>query len=230
MLIDRIFKKVKTYLNTDGRGNFSPEDFNLFLHDSIQSRIEEYVTDINRGTNRQNRGLMSNNLENFPERIREKMLYYLKTNTLALDTTTTRTLPADVRYIDEVEDAEGYSYEACENRKEYNILKGQASVQYPIYYRSGTDLRIAPAYSGVMTITYLRTAAYPKWTYAVDGNGNEFFNPSANDFVDADIHPTEEDEMVRRVLMRFGVNLKESDIQQFAMTEERQDYQETNQP
>lgn len=229
MLIDRIFKKVKTYLNTDGRGNFSPEDFNLMLHDAIQSRVEEYFPDITRSTNRQNRGLMANHLENAGERTREKMLHFLKTETLGLSSPTTRTLPSDLRYTDEIEMSDGTSLEVCENRKEFNILKSQATLQYPVCYQTENEVRISPENSGLMSITYLRTIKYPKWTYVEDVNGNEFFNASAVDFEDADIHPSEEDEMVRRVLMRFGVNLKEQDIAAFVVNEERQDFQENNQ-
>ena len=216
-------------MNTDGRGNFSPEDFNLMLHDAIQSRIEEYFPDITRSTNRQNRGLMANHLENAGERTREKMLHFLKTDTLALSSASTRALPVDLRYTDEIEMSDGTPLEVCENRKEFNILKSQATLQYPICYQTEKEVRIAPENSGLMSITYLRTSNYPKWTYVEDANGNEFFGPSKVDFVDADIHPTEEDEMVRRVLMRFGINLKEQDITEFAMNEERQDFQESNQ-
>lgn len=229
MLIDRIFRKVKTYLNTDGRGNFSPEDFNLFLHDAIQSRIEEYFPDIHRATNRQNRGLISNHLENAGDRLREKLNFFLKIDVLPVGTNSTRVLPADFRYLDDIETAAGTSLEFCENRREFNILKNNATSQYPVCYQTGSTIRIAPVNSGVMNISYLRTVRYPKWTYQLDGNGNEFFNPSAVDFVDADIHPSEEDEMVRRVLKSFGINLKENDITNFAMNEESKDFQETNQ-
>jgi hypothetical protein len=229
-MIDRIFRKTKTYLNTDGLGNFSPEDFNLFLHDAIQSRIEEYFPEITRGTNRQNRGLMANHLENWPDRVREKMQHYFTDSVLADDTTSTRIIPEDVRYIDEIEDTvNNVSFEPCENKREFNILKSQATVQYPLSFRIGNKIKIAPNNAGAISITYLRKVNYPKWTYQLDGNGNEFFNPSAGDFVDADIHASEEDEMVRRVLMRFGVNLKENQVTEFAMSEERQDFQENNQ-
>lgn len=229
MLIDKIFRKTKTYLNTDGRGNFSPEDFNLFLHDAIQSRVEEYFPDINRATNRQNRGLISNSLENSPDRLREKMNHYLKESVLTLVDNNTRVLPDDLRYYDDIDNGSTNSYEFCKNRREFNILKGQATSTYPICYQTGRNIRIAPNDNGDMSISYLRTVNYPKWTYAVDGNGNEFFNPSDAGFVDADIHPSEEDEMVRRVLMSFGINLKEADVTNFAMNEENTDFKETNQ-
>jgi len=229
VVIDRIFRKVKSYLNTDGIGNFRPTDFNDFLHDAIQERNEEYFGDYNRNMNRQNRGLMSNSLENLPERFVEKINHYLTSTTLAIGASnSTRTLPDNLRYIDEVETSEGISLEPCKNRKEFNILKNTANATFPIYYKTETDLRIAPENSGLMTVTYLRKPNYPKWTYT-EVDGVEIFNPSANDFVDADIHPSEEDEMVRRVLLRFGVNLKEREVQAFAVNDEEKEFTKSNQ-
>lgn len=228
MVIDRIFRKVKSYLNTDGIGNFRPTDFNDFLHDAIQERNEEYLGDYNRHLNRQNRGLMSNFLENLPERTQEKINHYLTTATLAMSSANTRVLPDNLRYIDEVETSDGITLEMCKNRKEFNILKNTANSTYPIFYKNENELRIAPDNSGDMSITYLRNPNYPKWTYNIV-DGFEIFNSSANDFVDADIHQSEEDEMVRRVLLRFGVNLKDQQVQAFAINDEDKEFNKNNQ-
>ena len=227
MLIDRIYQKVKTFVNTEIRGNVTPAEFNLFLHDAIQFRNEQYIYDINRSMNRENKGLVTNFLENIPDRIREKVLHYHTTSVLALDTATTRTPPDDLRYIDNIELADGTFLESCRNSREFNIHKSFATEQFPVYMVSGQLIRIFPGDSGTMNISYLRKVNIPKWTYTVV-SGAELFNPSANDFVDADIHPSEEDEVVRLVLMRFGINLKETDIQSFSMNKENVEFNQNN--
>lgn len=229
MLIDRIYQKVKAFLNTDVRGNVRPEKFNLFLHDAIQSRNEEYFYEINLLINKQNRGMINNYLENIPDRFREKALHYLKTTTLALDglSTTTRLLPSDYRYIDTPHLMNGDELEFCHNMKDFNIKKFAATSQYPIYTIVSNKIRIHPESTDLMNISYLRTIKYPKWTYSLV-SGAELFNPSASDFQDADIHSSEENEMVRRVLLAFGVNVKELDIQQFAVNQENQDFNQNN--
>lgn len=223
MLIDRICKKVKTFLNTDVRGNFDPTDFNLFLHNAIQERNEDIFPEITRLVNRENKGLVSNSLENTPDKYREKLLHYHKTSVLAAD----RELPSDLRYIDSLEFADGTFLEFTKDSREFNIVKTIATLQYPIYTKSGSFIKIAPTYDGVVTISYLRKVKYPKWTYT-KFEGVELFDPSKPDFQDADIHPSEEDEMVRRVLLGFGVNLKEEDIQAFTMNEAREDFKNEN--
>lgn len=226
-LIDRIYLKCQTIVNTELRGNVDPGDFNNILHQCIQERFEELLKDINRELNRQSRGLASNNLENLPKILREKVMHYHTTTTLALDTASTRLVPSDLRYLDTIELSDGTFLEECANRKEFNILKGTAKADYPIFLKSGDTYWIAPDDSGLMSISYLKEPEIPKWTY-IDDDGNPLFNPSNADYKDADIHPSEEDTMVVRVCKYFGVNLKEEDVAQFAMSESEVEFRNKN--
>jgi hypothetical protein len=228
MLIYRIHKKVQIFLNTDGRGNYSPTDFDMFLHDAIQGRNEEYIFEVNRLLNRQNRGQQANILENLPDRYREKILFYLNEAELVLDTGAYYSFPDDYRYLDSLETANGYAFEMSKSVGEFNIAKTQATIQYPIFTIAGTRIKIAPLTDEKINVSYLRQAKVPKWTFTLVNN-TELFNPSSSDFQDADIHPSEEDEMVKRVLLAFGVNVKEQDIQQFAMQEKNSEFNENNQ-
>lgn len=227
MLIDRIYKKLKSYLNTDLRGNVSPSEFNVLLHNAILARNEEYNYELNRLVTKENRGQGSNLSENLTDKIRDKIMHYHTSRTLAIDTPSVRILPDDYRFMDEVEYDNGTTLEFCRDRREFNIIKTIATKQYPVYTKSGNNLRIAPEESGLMTISYLRTVLVPKWTFTVV-NGTELFNPSANDFQDADIHPSEEDEIVRILLASFGINLKESDVSSFATNEQNTDFNKKN--
>lgn len=231
MLIDRIYKKVQTFVNTELRGNVSPSEFNLFLHDAIQSRNEEYFYDISRLVNKENRGYMPNFLENLPDRYREKVAHYLVEDvvlSLVVNTTNKYALPADYRYIDEVSINGNTSFEITKSNKEFNIVKALATKQFPVMVQVANTIKVSPATIEAVTISYLRKVKIPRWTFTVV-NGAELFNPSANDFVDADIHPSEEDEIVSRVLMRFGVNLKEQDIQAYTMNKDNADFNQENQ-
>ena len=39
------------------------------------------------------------------------------------------------------------------------------------------------------------------------------YDPSKSDFKEIDVHPSEEDDLIIRVLQSFGINLKEKDLQ-----------------
>ena len=227
MLIDRIYQKVKKFLNTDVRGNVTPEEFNLLLHDAIQARNEEYFYDLNRLVVRENRGMISNYIENLPDRIREKILHYSTEGVLESEETNIKNLPLDVLFIDEIENEDGATFEFCANKKTFNILKSVATIKYPIYTSAGNKIRISPEYDGEINITYLRKVKFPKWTFTIV-SGTALFNPSASGFQDADIHASEENEMVKKVLLAFGVNLKEQDIQAFVNTQDNKELNKEN--
>lgn len=227
MLLDRIYRKVKKFVNTDVYGNVEPTDLEAFVHDAIQDRNEEYFYDQNRLSNRQNRGLIVGGLSNISNKYQEKILHYIKELDLVVDNGLV-SIPEDARYIDIPETSEGIAYEFCKDRRTFNILKRTAIASYPIFYMYGNNIRFYP-FSGTETIplSYLRTINYPKWTYTVV-DGAELFNPDSPDFVDADIHPSEENEIVRRVLLRFGINLKTEDIVAYATGEEKAEFNENN--
>ena len=222
------------------RGNFTPTKFELALHDAIQNRNEEYFYDLNRLITKENRGFISYGLSNIPDKFSEKILHYLEEAVNLTISNNRLTIPSDSRYLDEIELKYNSSddprvvvnkisdIEFCNNRREFNIQKGFATKQYPIYLMIGNEILIAPSEDAdTVNLTYLRKIKYPKWTYT-EVNGVELFNPNASDFQDADIHASEEDEMVMRVLKSFGVNLKEAELQAFTMQEENTEFNQEN--
>jgi len=227
-MIDRIKKKVEFFINTQVRGSFTPSKFELALHNSIQSRNEEYFYDLNRLIVRENRGVISGGIANIPDTYSEKILHYLEESEPITVEGSRIELPSDWRYLDESEIVEGGTLEFCRNRREFNIQKSLATTQYPVYTIIGKSILIAPIQDGSkVRISYLRNIKYPKWTYT-SVNDVELFNPDDDNFQDADIHSSEEDEIVRRVLMAFGVNLKETDLLSYTMQQESIDFNQDN--
>lgn len=212
MLIDRIYKKVKTFVNTDVRGNVTPVEFNLFLHDAIQERQNELVALINQHQNRANRGLSGNGIESLSENHRNKLNYYLSLEALTSNTNGQIAIPAEVVYIDSILTQNDIEFEQCTSYKDFKTLKPNATNDFPLSIRFGNSIETYPvAANKSVTISFIRKPIIPNWTYSVVAN-NELFNPSHPNFRDADVHPSDEDAIVIRVLKRFGVNLKENEI------------------
>lgn len=228
MYIDRIFQGVKTLANTDGNGNFDPSDFNLMLYSAILEKFEGYLYEVNQMVNRENRGLINGGLENIPDRIREKIGHFLVPGTLT-KVGLVYSLPDDLRYFDTITDAADNTFESCKSMEEFNIIKSvNATTQYPIYIKMGTDIRVAPnTITGNLIIYYLRNPKFPKWTYTVFQNA-ELFNPSATDFQDVDMHPSEEDDLIQRVCKKFGINLKDAELQTSMQNQEQIEFNQNN--
>jgi hypothetical protein len=213
MLIDRIYKKVKTFVNTDVRGNVTPVEFNLFLHDAIQERQNDLIELINQHQNRANKGLSGDGIENLAENHREKLNHYLA----IIDQMSTQTgqiiISSNCIYIDLIEAVEeNVEFEQCANYKEFRALKPNATTKLPLTIRFGNVLETYPVLDAKpVRISYIRQAVTPNWTYQVV-QGNELFDSSHPNFRDADAHPSEENALVVKVLKRFGINLKEQEL------------------
>lgn len=73
----------------------------------------------------------------------------------------------------------------------------------------------------------MRNPLIPNWTYNIVDDA-ELFNPSASDFQDIDLHISEENNVLVRTLKRFGINLKEQDLQGITVAEENKDFNQEN--
>ena len=230
--VDLVYKTVLMFANSDIRGNVKPTDLRLALYDVVNEIVEEYFYEVNRMLNRENRGLINGGFENIPDRIREKILYFLKEDVVLNYAAPYFELPTDLRYIDSVFYQDDNEVEFCKHNKEFKLLLKYADTlptnTNPIGLRVGNKIKIAPTtIISHVTISYLRNPLIPNWTYTVVG-GAELFNPSAPDFQDIDLHPSEENRVVLATLKRFGVNLKETDLTQMTAAREQIDFNQDN--
>jgi len=223
-MIDRIFDTVKSLLNTDGIGNFKPEDFDNVLHKKVLEKFEENFFEVNQMVNRQNRGLINGGLENIPEKIRERIQHYLMPEAALTYSDPYFLLPSDLHYFDTVM-YDGHVIELLKSNREFKIVeKANPTEEYAIGLKQGSTLSIRPStIADSVTITYLRTPIRAKWTHQIV-DGVEVFDNSANDFQDVDIHPSDEVDLIVRVISGFGLNLKEKEVIAYTQREESENF------
>lgn len=226
--IDRVYKSVLFFVNSDLRGNVKPDDLRLAINTAVEDIIESYFSELSLALNRKNRGLGGVGLESLPEKIRERIQYFLEEDFLPYSNPFFN-LPSDIRYIDNItyNDTE---VEPCKNNKEFKAISNlddcAPSTSYPIYLKVGDKIKVAPnTIDSDMNISYLRKHNIANWTFQVIGDA-EVFNPSANDFQDIDLHSSEEYNIIIKTLMYFGVNIKEADIVNMAGKTLQQDFNE----
>jgi len=230
--VDRVYKTVLTLANSDIRGNVTPAEFKLVGNDAVQEIYSEYLGELNRMLNRENRGLINGGIENLPDRVREQVQHFSKSANLTY-VNPVFNLPADCRYIDGVYYDKSNRVDIMKNPKEFRLV-GQfrhtlPSEKQPIGLIQGASILISPdSIDSQVSIDYLRNPLVANWTYTVVAN-SELYNPSASDHQDFDLHPSEENNLVVRILQRFGINLKETDIQATTASEKAQDFNAENQ-
>jgi hypothetical protein len=229
--VDRVYKTVLTLANSDIRGNVTPSELKLVLNDVVNEVYEGYLAELNRMMNRENRGLIGRGLENLPDRIREKLQYFLTEANLTYQAPLFN-FPSNLRYVDSIYYDGDAEVESSKNALEFKTVcrftDTAPTVKYPIYIRKGNSIQVAPALiTSKVTIWYLRNPLIANWTYVVV-NGAELFDPSKGDFRDIDLHPSEENTVVLMALLRFGINLKEQDLQAIVQNKDTQDFQQEN--
>lgn len=210
-MLNRIHRTLKFLANTEGRGNVKPENIDFAIHNKVLEMQEELFFEINKHINRQNKGLVNGGLENIPDKIREKIQHYLEEKNETV-TNGKFTIPNEVMYFDTVYYADTY-IELSKNNKEFHLAKSEATLEYPIGIKISNEIKVIPETIDEVTISYVRKPLIAKWTYD-EVDDVAMYSPSKPDFQDVDIHPSEETELILRVLQSFGFNLKEQDLMQ----------------
>ena len=100
----------------------------------------------------------------------------------------------------------------------------------PIYYLFDSKMVIRPRPSiaespnTFVYMSYIRKPVKPEWTYVVV-NEKPLYNPSGG-AVDFELHPSEQKNLVNRILKLAGINLKAAEIVQVGQTLEQTQIQQ----
>jgi hypothetical protein len=101
----------------------------------------------------------------------------------------------------------------------------------PIYMVDTVNNTIQIAGNDELTeanIDYIQSPRMVSWTYVVVGD-KALFNATANDRQDFDLHPSEETELVLKILTLAGFTLKDPELYQIAAGEDAKNIQQEKQ-
>lgn len=223
-MINAVRETVHDFLEKNNRGWLKPERFNNYAYLAQLEIFESYFYDYARWIAKQNRRESGSMYADIPRAIREKLDIFLKNEVTLTYSTDRFTRPADAYrvldlyyggdFIDEV------SVRRLRLLNKSNLTAPDTT--YPVFIREEDDFLVYPTSinSGV-TADYIRTPATPKWTYNTVA-GNPVFNPSANDYQDFEIHPSDEARLVVKILGYAGLSIREADVVQYAEMNEAQ--------
>ena len=100
----------------------------------------------------------------------------------------------------------------------------------PIYMVDTVNntIQIAGRRFGNLQIDYIRSPRVSNWPYVVVG-GKALFNANADDRQDFDLHPSEETELVLKILSLAGFTLKDINLYNAAAGEDNRNIQQEKQ-
>jgi hypothetical protein len=207
--IDECFKLVK-YRATKGGylGTISPDDFNL-----LWPRAEM------RYFNSQYK------LYGSTEKINDTVAKVKSDPTpITIDTNGLYAFPADLLHVDSITHVhDGIEVEVTEvedDRKANHLSSAYDApdAEFPIYIRYSTTLKFYPVTLGDAILVYLKKPTPSKWAYTLVGNRPVY---DAGNSVQPVWSDTDIDQICYLMLTDLGVNFRDSELENFAITQEK---------
>jgi hypothetical protein len=227
-MIDTVYQTLTTIINKEIQGYVSPTEYNLIANNVQLEIFREYFEDENRDKNRENRGISNKGYSNLDFNQRQRIDQFADSSGLVKNESGFYPLPVDLYFL---EDDGLYYEEGVQNlprvieeveRAELSYLlnsMAKPTLVYPVYERFSDRVKVYPdSVPNAIYLRYLRTPKMPKWTFFSLSDGNPAYNPAAVDFQDFELHESEFSNIVVRMLLYFGINLREAEVAQIAQT------------
>ena len=242
--VDRIYQRVLTLANKEQRGYITPQEFNLFANQAQMDIFEQYFYDLNQFRRVPGNDTMHADVVDMLE---EKISVFEVTASLGLVINPNGvagnldTLPRFYRLSNvrapvpaNALPGTGPLMESVSKKDFHLFLQSplaSPTTSRPIYIvdRLNNLLRIASGrtYSRVV-VDYIRSPRDVVWTYIVVGE-KALYNATAPDAMDFDLHPSEETELVLKILTLASVTLKDEKLYGAAAGEDAKNIQQEKQ-
>ena len=219
--IDTVYQKVLVFANKEQRGYITPQEFNLFADQAQMEIFEQYFYDLNQymrihGSDQEYSDIIHN--------INEKIAIFESTSAIgggdivATDLYRLGTVISNGVEVEEVQQNEILYMN--------NSALLQPSTSRPVYVRTGETSILTYPSGIVASCTYIRKPARPNWSYVVV-NSNAMHDPSNK--TDFELHASEENELIYKILKFAGIAMKKNDIGVAAQTLESTQVQQEKQ-
>ena len=223
--IDTVYQKVLMFANKEQRGYITPQEFNLFADQAQNEIFDQYFYDLNQFSRN------NTSAEEFAD-----MTSYIQEKISVFKRTGTNVNPGNLHpglyklgtiWTSANRVAEEVTYERLLLMKKSKLLTPRA-IQ-PVYTRRNQHITIHPDDEVTnFTYEYIKQPDKPSWTYVVV-NGKAMYDPNNSSLRDFELHHSEENELVYKILKYAGVSMKKADIVQTAQGMEISNVQQQKQ-
>tara|TARA_R100000231_G_scaffold115769_1_gene86207 strand:+ start:58 stop:762 length:705 start_codon:yes stop_codon:yes gene_type:complete len=230
--IDTVYQRVLALANKEQRGYITPQEFNLFANHAQMEIFEQYFYDLNQFLKAPGNNTSHSDVDDmlyeklqFLERVDDvSTIGAYASNSLGL-----KILPNYVYRVNKV----SFNNADCEilNTKDFNNLKNGGPLITPTAQRPVVNISNSQAISCLgfpvpTEIIYFKIPIKAQWAYVIV-NEKPLWNPALS--VNFELHPSEEVELVYKILKLAGVNIKSPEVVQVAQALETNQVQQEKQ-
>mgnify|MGYP000049952116 FL=1 len=235
--IDTVYQRVLAIANKEQRGYITPQEFNLFANQAQSSIFEQYFYEVNQfGRVPKNSTEYSNLVDIVDDKIapfkkRENApfalgssLYEIPAYVYKLGTVMFLNPNGRTYIVDEVKEDE-YVYIIDSPLTKPNRKR-------PVYVRFAHNIlaqeiiQVYPTITTGIQYTYIKKPSNVNWGYVVV-DGKALYD--ATIAIDFELHPSEEKELVLKILALCGILLKEASLYQLTAAEQQKSIQQEKQ-
>jgi hypothetical protein len=211
--IDRVYQKVLALANKEQRGYITPQEFNLFADHAQMEIFEQYFYDLEQFERNP-----SSDVDDFLE---QKIQIFKQPPSII---TNEFNLPANTYQVDSV----GVVWDNGRRGIVERVSRGEAigiesspllntSLATCYYIHGDIIYFVDHAEGGSFTINLTRKPSKPNWAYVISGE-SALFNPNGS--IDFELHSSEENKLVIKILALAGVAIKDVQLAQVAAVKE----------
>jgi len=233
--VDTVYQRVLTLANKEQRGYITPQEFNLYANQAQMDIFEQYFYDLNQFLRVPGN---STTHADMVDMLEEKISVFEVTAALGLTANPNgvagnlNTLPRFYR-LSSVRS--GNTIMESVNRKDFRMFPNSPlttpTATRPIYMVDTINSVVQIAGNNALIaadIDYIQSPREVNWTYIVVGE-KALLNATALDYQDFDLHPSEETELVLKILTLAGFTLKDPNLYQAAAAEDTKNIQQEKQ-
>lgn len=223
--IDTVYQRVLAILNKEQRGYLTPEEYNLFANQAQMDIFEQYFYDINQFSRMPGNDTEYSDMLNV---LNEKISLFETNQGLAYNGSSFN-IPADLYRVGTVI----YNNAEAErvNKNEYLYITSSPITapgnDFPIYTKDTNGFKVFGASeittTNDVTLNYIKKPSKAIWNY-ITVLGNAQYNATGS--VDFELHPSEETELVIKILGLAGLMIQDVGVYQIAAAEEAKDIQQ----
>jgi len=229
--VDRIYQRVLTLANKEQRGYITPQEFNIFANQAQMDIFEQYFYDLNQFRRTPGNDTMHADMVDILE---EKISVFEVTQNLVL-VNNARSLVLNLNRFYRLSNIRsGNIIMESVSRKDFRMFPNSPlaapTATRPIYMVDTVNniLQVAGDNFANIDVDYIQSPNLVNWTYTVV-QGKALYNANAIDAQDFDLHPSEETELVLKILTLAGFTLKDPNLLQLAAGEDAKNTQQEKQ-